>query len=424
MENSNANTNNLIRSNGKSNFYVRSILISAFFIFLIINERFQTGIMSYVDEVIGILSFIFLLVQRKKVNKNDIINLVLLEIAIAIGLISNLVSELTSDWFSICVDVLASSKLLLAYFGMKYYSTNKEKQATINMLLPLAKLFTILAFIFSIASQFVDLGMTGGERYHIKSFRFFFRINFQYIAVYILVLGVLVFTTKLTPKKRKIYYAMAVVSIILATKAPALILAFLFVFLSIYYKRHKVLNPIVIIIISFVLIGIGWYQINNYLLREDVPRHLFWVYGVKTANNYFPLGSGFATFGSDQASRNYSQLYYQYGFDKQWGMSPDYGPYLSDNFWPTVIAQFGWIGGGIYILIFVILFFQIIGAKNLTPDKKAFLFAAYTQYMVHAIGSAILSSSAGVLGFMALAMFITSDINYTNQTKTKLRVKL
>lgn len=100
------------------------------------------------------------------------------------------------------------------------------------------------------------------------------------------------------------------------------------------------------------------------------PRYLFFYYGGKTANTYFPFGSGFATFGSDQAARNYSRLYYQYGFNSLFGMNTKDGSFLSDTFWPMAIGQFGWIGSILYILIYVRIFFSFKW-MNLNSEQKA-----------------------------------------------------
>ena len=153
---------------------------------------------------------------------------------------------------------------------------------------------------------------------------------------------------------------------------------------------------------AVIVLLLGTFQIQTYLMNVNAPRYLFFYYGGKTANTYFPLGSGFATFGSDQAARNYSRLYYQYGFNSLFGMNTEDGSFLSDTFWPMAIGQFGWIGSILYILIYVRIFFSFKLMK-LNSEQKAFLYAGYMQYIIHAIGSAILSASAGMIGAIALA---------------------
>lgn len=44
---------------------------------------------------------------------------------------------------------------------------------------------------------------------------------------------------------------------------------------------------------------------------------------------------------------------------------------------------------------------------KLNAEQKAFLYAGYMQYIIHAIGSAILSASAGMIGAIALASVMT-----------------
>ena len=66
------------------------------------------------------------------------------------------------------------------------------------------------------------------------------------------------------------------------------------------------------------------------------------------------------------------------------------------------IGQFGWIGFVLYVLIYVRIFFSFKRMK-LNSEQKAFLYAGYMQYIIHAVGSAILSASAGMIGAIALA---------------------
>lgn len=66
------------------------------------------------------------------------------------------------------------------------------------------------------------------------------------------------------------------------------------------------------------------------------------------------------------------------------------------------IGQFGWIGSFLYILIYIRIFLSFKRLK-INSEQKAFVYAGYMQYIIHAVGSAILSASAGMIGAMALA---------------------
>ena len=405
-------------SNSAKRYYIKSLIAVALFLLVITLELVNNG--GYFDEIIGVLSAIYLIFFRTRIERRDMYTLIIMGIVVAIGVISNLVSGVSHNYFSIVIDIVAETKLLFAYFAMKYFLNDEEKKATINMLVSLAKLFTIGAFVCSIISLFTDIGMTGEERYGIGSFKFIFSFNFQYIAVYMLFFGILVCNTKMRNKEKIYYYAMAIISLVLATKAPPIMFSIIFIGLAFYFKKHERLSPIVIITGVIILIVAGWFQIETYILNENAPRRLFFEYAFKTANNYFPLGSGFGTFGSDQAARNYSQLYYQYGFNKLFGMTPEDGSFLSDTFWPMAIGQFGWVGGILYISAYIMIFLSFKNNKY-NSQTKAFLYAAFLQYMIHAVGSAILSSSAGLIGFMALAIF---TVSYDDNQKNKSRLKI
>lgn len=423
LKNTNLNSKKTaIKSNQNRNnrYYIKSIFVVILFLVLIISEIVRNG--GYIDEIIGVSSIIYLAFSRKKIERRDIITIVVLSFVVLLGVISNLISGINNSLFSIGIDIVAETKLLFAFFAMKYFLSNKEKQATINMLLPLAKLYTISAFLLSIVSQFINIGMTGGTRYGIKEFKFIFNFSFQYVAIYILVFGILVCNNKMRANVRLTYYVMGIISIILATKGPPIMFSIIFVGLSFYFKKHDRISPVIMLIGAAILACAGWFQIETYLLNENAPRHIFFQYSFKTANNYFPFGSGFATYGSDQAARNYSRLYYLYGFNELNGMNPDNPAFLSDTFWPMAIGQFGWFGSIAYIIAFVRVFLTL-KSKKYANQRRAFIYAAYLQYMIHGIGSAILSSSAGLIGFMAIAIFTISD-EQSEKRKSRLKIHL
>lgn len=371
---------------------------------------------SYLDEIIGLTSAGYLLFYRKNIQRYDIITIIILFAVAVLGVISNLVSGLTHNWFSICIDLVSETKLLFAYFAVKYMFKVEEKQKIVNNLLPFAKLYTILSFIFSVISLFADIGMTGGERYGVKGFKFFFTFQLQYIAVYMLVFAILVFTNKMATTTRYFYYTIGLISLLSATKSPAIMFTIIFIGLSIYFKKHDKIKIWTILIGAVVIVLAGRFQIETYLIDKDSPRRIFFEYSFKTANEYFPLGSGFATYGSDQAARNYSQLYYLYGFDKIAGLTPDNPAFSSDTFWPMAIGQFGWVGSIMYFIVYLRVFFSMTKVKT-TPQKKAYLYAAYLQHIINAIGSAILSSSAGMIGFLSVAL--VSQLAQDNSSQDK-----
>lgn len=409
----------ILRNKSKKSYSIKSFIFVFAVISIMVMELIMGG--SYLDEIYGVLSIAYIFLCRKNLKRHDIITLTLLFFVILIGLISNYFSKLTSDITPILVDIVASVKVITTFFASKYFLNNEQKKQIIELLVPISKIFIIAAFVCSILSQFVDIGMTYGSRFGIESFDFIFKFSFQYIAIYIWVLGVIVFSKKISNQRKNFYYFMAMISIILSTKGPALVMAFVFIVLAIYFKKHKKFSPFLLAFLFIGIVILGSYQIKNYFMNDDVPRYLFTKYSFITANDYFPLGSGFATYGSYQASINYSPLYFKYGFDESWGLSPEYGFFLSDNFWQMALGQFGYVGFVLYFYVFLRIFLSF--SKNEpNAEKKAFFYAVSIQYILHAVGSSILSNASGVIGFMALALFFNVEYdNYDIIDKIKIK---
>lgn len=69
------------------------------------------------------------------------------------------------------------------------------------------------------------------------------------------------------------------------------------------------------------------------------------------ARDYFPIGVGFASYASHTAAIAYSPVYYLYGVNSIWELSPN-NPhaFLDDTFWPIIVAQSGFIGTICYLI--------------------------------------------------------------------------
>lgn len=385
---------------GKRIFHSHTVICMLILAFLIYFE--MRGGRSYFDEGLALVCmfYVVILLLRRKLDSSDQISVILLITVTAIGLISNLVSGLAYSWFSVFIDLISETKFLWTIFAFKYYITSDVYADMSTTLRSFAKWFCYLAGFFGIVSQFVNLGMTENARYGIKSYNFIFPMSFQFLAVALVAIAVLSYSKE--KYNNRLPYAAVCIGLILATKSSPLLFSVMFIFLLVYFKKRNKLKTRTIVFMVIIVLLLGTFQIQTYLMNENAPRYLFFYYGGKTANTYFPLGSGFATFGSDQASRNYARLYYQYGFHHLFGMNPQDGSFLSDTFWPMAIGQFGWIGSFLYILIYIRIFLSF-KRLNINSEQKAFVYAGYMQYIIHAVGSAILSASAGMIGAMALA---------------------
>jgi hypothetical protein len=370
---------------------------------------------AYLDEIIAILAGFYLLFSpKKKLLRSDAITLIIMFSVIVIGVVSNILFGVVPKVFPIMVDIIAETKIMLFFYATKYFLSDKEKQQVIDVLTPLAQIYFIFAFMISIYAQFRSTRFTYGVRYGIEAFRFIFKFPVVYVSVSMLFFCVIVCTSTLTEKIKRNFYFIGLISLLMATKGPPIIFTILFLVLYRYFKKRRYIKISMLIPLTIIILIASTFQINEYLISDSV-RFKFTQYAVVTANHYFPLGSGFASYGSDMAARYYSQLYYQYGFDNILGMSPSTNYYLNDNFWQMAIGQFGYFGAILYGIIFVRIFLSL-NRKDFSNSKRAYLYAAFFQYMIQAIGGAILSSSYGMIGFAGIALLTVIDPDKENQT--------
>ena len=114
----------------------------------------------------------------------------------------------------------------------------------------------------------------------------------------------------------------------------------------------------------------------------DQPRVFAYIKSFEIAKDYFPIGSGPATFASKGSRVNYSPIYEEYDMDSKWGFGEDDDvTYALDTYWAKVIGQYGMLGT---VLIFLIFFFiskfkyQNSGCVSNLAIVLVFLFLAIT----------------------------------------------
>lgn len=383
----------------KKKYLIKSLIIIISIIFLIYQEIY--GDFSYFDELLAIAAWIYIgimfICNKIKIEYGKL--LLGLVAVIVLGIISNYVYGHVESLKIILVDIITVTKLFIIFIFFKYSINYEIKRIITKFMLPIAKIYSIVAFICASISLFLPLGMAGEKRFGIPSFHFIFPMQHQFTAVSIFVMCILLISNN---KYKKAYIFINCFSIFLTTKGPAIIFCILFIFFIMFFKYYKSIKIWQWILIGVITLVLGKYQIETYLLNPNSPRALFFNYGIDIANENFPLGSGFATYGSPMAAKNYSQLYYKYGFYNLHGMGRENGEFLYDVGLASILGQLGWIG----ILIYMDILYKIlkIATKGTSGINKAFIYAALIQFYIHSLGAAIISSSAAVIAIIGISM--------------------
>ena len=369
-------------------------------------------IASYLDEVI-VLIFFFIAISHAKIllTKYEKKQIILLMVIVIWGLICNILNKNEIKISSILIDVFSYIKVFLIYFSVINIIYVEEKKYIIRSIVKILKVITAVILVLGIINLIFGIDiLTYDIRYGIKSYKFLYN-NPGGLAIMMLVTLIFLLADKEfnNTKGNGIFIIFSLIIIILTLRAISL--ATFVSFIGLYYIfiiKKKKINMIYMLAGVVVIIVVGFSQIKTYLFNDETPRAQLLKYGIVTANDYFPFGAGFATYGSDAAADEYSYLYEKYGFNNRYGLSQKQRYFLNDNFWPMILGELGYIGLIIYCLMIYDMYKNF---KYKSKEKKYISVATYTTLayiLISSVGSKILVHYMGITIFMALGIILTT----------------
>ena len=213
---------------------------------------------------------------------------------------------------------------------------------------------------------------------------------------------VLMYCMKYNKHNMKYIIALAIVMCFtLRSKAIASVLIVFAIYFSCVKYKLKIKWLVLIGAVCFA-VYFGMSQIEMYFtVGTNVPIRLKLLQdGINIAQQYFPLGAGFGTFGTTIAYNSRSMFYYQLGYMSGYYENQPVG----DGFWPGIFAESGWIGSLLFVLVIIMML--IDSYKMINEDK----YAAWC--MLSVLAYAIIASTAetGFFNPATAFMFIVYGI--------------
>lgn len=358
--------------------------IGALLLFFQIYLQVPVDYFRFIDEAITVLCLAKIIVAalRKSLDRSHIYMLMLMVLLLCIGLVSNIYAQKQTQVGPILTDVGSTFKVFVTYMGTTLYLRPvSNKKRIVNTLAVIMRIFVVIMFFCMILHELGIVSMGEDVRYGLLSFRFINdgagQLSFMFYFIF------LIFTLDLRYNQHKktsrlIFMVMASLVWIstLRTRAFMYVLVFwvLFWFLVMRGKMIRLNWKTVLVgVIGMALMSMD--QIETYFLNDRTARYNFLHYGLYTMERFFPFGSGFATYGTDAALVYYSQLYYEYGFPGIWGLSPDFPVFTHDTYWPAIIAQFGFFGTLVMLVIIVCWVKDVL--KRAGKNRYAYLAALF-----------------------------------------------
>lgn len=330
----------------------------ACFVLLLFGSSIQamTGF-AYIDEAVTccvVVAAIARAVRAWSKKELYVRNLAILAVfsivSLAIlGVYCNLRWGYNSSKFDIIVDMFTCLKfpatLLCSIFIFKDASRDiffyMEK---------ICKALICTLFVLAVANLFFDFGMGADSRYGVRA-------SFEFICghpTYLVMMCVgIILTLSVNARSNLAYIVLALLVTASSLRSKGLVFCVVAAAILFVMRGGRRLNAIHIFICVLAAIAIGWEQFTGYYQADGTARTELTRASVEIASDYFPFGTGFATFGSPSSAKGsyYSPVYQLYELDTVWGITQGDTRFLSDTFWPIVLGQFGVLGFAIYVTI-------------------------------------------------------------------------
>ena len=402
-------------------------MYTVLFLFLIFNNPLEgfVPMMNYWDELSAFLvvcwgAYDFW--RNPKMEKHELANWIFLAALVVIGALGNLFHPgLQESTVAIIKDVVALCKFPAIFFVLQRRVSSPEQQKEIlTSIAKISRWILILTLFAVVIGRFVDLGFYTDDIRILPSCTFIFTNPTFFISSYVMIAAVLIAESI---NKNRAFLLLDCLLIFLAQRSKGYIfIAFLVIILILGEKWiTKILNIFLgsdkekvkplRVIVAVIVLGLMFYVVGKPRLERFLSlglasaRVALHVVGIRVLADYFPLGSGFGTFGSYLSGEYYSNIYALYGIDRVWGMSKDFYSFISDVFWPYIYGQFGLFGLLIYLKLIIGIFFRQF-RSGIADSSRIAMVTVWIYALIASTSEAYFTNGTGVQMALILGLFI------------------
>ena len=402
------------------------VLILAFVVVMLIAYYSALPFASFFDDfaaLIMLLVTIVGLLRRRKLDSFDAKVITLLALLMVLGLASSLIYGIQNNSLFWANDAFSFLRIYMVYFGtvVLLRGCSKNTIMSAKILSKFSKWFIVFAFIFAILNYMGIVNMYNSMRFGIKSYSFFFSSPSQLG----IVIGVSLAFIIMSNERSKIIEMLGFLVLVMTTKGTSLIILAVYLLLNFFAKRK--IKWWHIGVVAVVLFFVLQFQIESYIIDQNAPRAILLIYGFRTALTFFPLGAGFATYGSNMAAVHYSPLYHEYGFAARKAFTffeAEDGTtitYLNDNYLAMVLGEYGFIGTVLQISIMYLFGKRILSAGRRDSDSRNIILALFICLCGASIMTGSIKNATGELIFILLGLYFSQ--NFDTRFNPVIRLK-
>lgn len=368
---------------------------------------------NYFDEIL-VIGLLFLALFKIAVlgtgvgelwNRYDNVLVVLMAGLLFIGVLSSFFGEGIPSGIGMVKDVMLVGKFFLCYLCGKLLFVNIDRDRLISQMRAVTKCSIVLIFVCGVISLFVQTGMGDQVRFGIRSYQFLFTHYTFLVYAEVVMIGVICAKKERGDWK---YLIMALGTLIMTLRTKAVVFGCVCVLFFLFEKLNREVKLRHYLLAAGIGLAVAWGKIREYLSYGFTynMRNGLYAAGVRLAAEYFPLGSGFCTFGSNLSYEYNRQIYSDIHLSSYQGFDAG-APVLSDVFWPYIYGQFGVIGMILYILMLVMIFYSMKEElKGENPARLQGVNLIFIYLVLASIAEAVFTNNSGVFSAFLLSVFL------------------
>lgn len=386
-------------------------------VFMDITPSGVSILLEYADELLALVSLIYVLVHIKSVDRVERQMMVICCGLLALGFASSLNTKL-QPLLPTVIDAFICSRFFLIYVGFHMYW--KRSKLTLGLycgLNTILRMVSVVLFVLVIINTlFIQIFPVYDYRFFFPSQKLFFRncADLAYVCMNGLIIMIL---NERNHKKNIVFMILFTITAISAMRYKELAVIIAIWIMYTYMILGQMKSRFFLVLGSIFSAGVfGIDQFSLYYNNIKQPRYLLMRSGIIIANKCFPLGAGFATFGSHISGVYYSPLYKEYGLSLIWGLGGNYKGFISDNFFAILLGQFGWLGLGLIVYLYFFLVkecFRINDKHLFIPALSLVLFL-----IISAFGTSSIFNPLSVFISILLANIMVSENAYHTKSST------
>lgn len=228
-------------------------------------------------------------------------------------------------------------------------------------------------------------------------------------------LGLVFFYMHRHKKQSKILFWILILLIVVSFRVKALFFTGIVVLFM--YSKKNLLNIRALLIVPVAVLFFSIKPVRNLIFLKfsdsftskttygDIAARAaltFTSYDV--AADHFPLGSGFATYGTHFSGVHYSPLYRKYGLSKVYGLTKKDHSYINDTQWPPILAETGVLGLISFLLILYGMYNISIQNSDNDVQGKRMALLCFMLLLINSSGAPVFfnASSAAIYSLIAI----------------------